>query len=78
MLQLSIIDVVVFLIFAAGIKDYAMITSSIQKMSNCYISVLQEFMITSAVVVDVAMCFFIGEVIGRRSLVGYNIPGAHL
>ena len=32
----------------------------------------------AVVVADVAFCFFIGECIGKGSLVGYKIPGAHL
>lgn len=30
----------------------------------------------AVVVADVTFCFFIGEVLGRGSLIGYNIPGA--
>jgi len=35
-------------------------------------------MTNAVVIADVAFCFFIGEVIGRKSLIGYNIKGAHM
>ena len=44
--------------------------------SLCYY--LQEAVINAVVIADVVFCFFIGEVIGRGSLIGYKIPGAHL
>ncbi|CAH1796043.1 unnamed protein product [Owenia fusiformis] len=36
----------------------------------------QEALRNSLITLEIACWFFVGEIIGRRSLVGYNIPGA--
>ncbi|KAK7106022.1 ATP synthase subunit g, mitochondrial-like [Littorina saxatilis] len=37
---------------------------------------VKEAWLNTLIGAEIMFCFFIGEVIGRRSLVGYHIPGA--
>ena len=38
--------------------------------------VLQEATINTLVTIEVACWFFVGEIIGKGTVIGYNIPGA--
>ncbi len=43
---------------------------------QCLFFLLQEAAINSLIAAEIGFCFFIGECIGKGSLVGYQIPGA--
>jgi len=40
------------------------------------IFVLQEATVNTLITIEVACWFFVGEIIGKGTLIGYNVPGA--
>ena len=55
------------------ISDYKTVGSVVNKTS---LFVLQEAVVNTLITVEVICWFFVGEIIGKRGLIGYYIPGA--
>ncbi|KAI6192164.1 hypothetical protein M3Y97_00307200 [Aphelenchoides bicaudatus] len=58
-------------------KEFNQLLTSIQKKEYKNLSV-REFLVYTAVTIEVICWFFVGEMIGRRSPTGYVVPASYV